>query len=125
MKNEKVLKLVDKIINTYCEKNKIERSFFSKRIARYTAKTYRNIYLYKHRQIMSLYFREVLKAQMVYVGPMLGYEDHSTMSKNVKKFKHLKEIGDVEINNLWNDMASWANEMIKKEYEKFADTSNL
>lgn len=125
MKNEKVLKLVDKIIDTYCERNKIERSYFNKKIARYTAKTYRDVYLYKHRQVISLYLREMLKAPMVYVGPMLGYKDHSSVSKTVKKFRYLKEMGDVEINNLWNDMAFWADEIIKKEYEKFTHSSNL
>ena len=123
--NVENLQLAHQIVDVYCKKNKFDRNYLHKKIGKRVCKSYRNVKLYKHRQILSLYLHEVLKTEMIYIGPMVGYRDHSTVSCNLKKFKFLLKEGDVEINNLWNDMAFWADKMIKINYEKSVNTSDL
>jgi hypothetical protein len=123
--NREKLQLAHQIIDEYCEKNKFDRSYFDKKCQKRPVKIYKKVKVFKHRQVISLYLNTVLGVEMQRIGPMIGYKDHTTVSNNVKKFKFLLKEGDVEINNLWNNMASWANEMIKQKYEKSINTSNL
>lgn len=123
--NKEKLQLAHQIIDVYCEKNKFDRSYFDKKCQKRPVKIYKNVKVFKHRQVISLYLNQVLEVEMQRIGPMIGYKDHTTVSNNVKKFKFLLSEGDVEINNLWNDMALWADKMIKRNYEKSVNTSDL
>ena len=123
--NKEKLQLAHQIIDVYCEKNKFDRSYFDKKCQKRPVKIYKNVKVFKHRQVISLYLNQVLEVEMQRIGPMIGYKDHTTVSNNVKKFKFLLQSGDVEINNLWNNMASWADKMIKINYEKSVNTSDL
>ena len=123
--NREKLQLAHQIIDAYCEKNKFDRSYFDKKLCKRPVKIYKNVKVFKHRQVISLYLNTVLGVEMQRIGPMIGYKDHTTVSNNVKKFKYLMAIGDVEINNLGKEMASWANEMIKQNYETLVNAGSL
>lgn len=125
MKGKRIIEIANSIIDNYCEINEFDRTYFKKKIAGSPVKIYRDVRVYKHRQVLSLYLNEILGLKMVYIGELLGYKDHSTVSFNNKKFKHLISVGDDEINMMWSNLCSWANEIIKKEYEEFAHASNL
>lgn len=106
--------LAEKIIDSYCEKHNFQRSYFTMKCGKVPVKNYKEVKVFKHRQVLSLYLNEVLKIPMAHIGPMVGYADHSTVCNNIKKFKFLLHNGDPEINNMYSNLNDWANIFVKK-----------
>ena len=111
MNDENKILLAHRIIDKYCEVNNFNRKYFAKKWGKNPVKVYNNVKVSKHRQVIALYLNKVLELKMSYIGPLIGYKDHSTVSVSVKKFTFLKEFGDEEINNLWNNMSEWADKI--------------
>jgi hypothetical protein len=107
------IEIAEKIIDGYCRKKGFEPKLLHVRKDRNLCKRWGKIALYKHRQILTLYILDNTDVTAKRISHMLGYTSHQSVLYLRDKMRHLFRAGDDEVHDMYEDISSWADQLLE------------
>lgn len=104
--------IAKEIILTHCKRHNIDYQLFFKKWGQRAVKVYNGIHIDWHKQSLSLYIKDNVDISNVKLAALLGYNDHTVVAYNTKKFRFLFQQNDDSIHERYADIACWADSLI-------------
>lgn len=104
--------IAKEIILTHAKKHNFEYEWLFKKWGNKGVKKLNGIHLDHHKQILTLYIKDNLDIPHTHLAKLLGYNDHSVIIHNLKKFRFLFQQNDDNVHNRYADIAQWADKLI-------------